>query len=177
MRSRNNPVEASGFTLIELLVVIAIIGILASVVLASLNSAREKGNIAAAQSEISSLRNAFEYLYTDTGKYPNNDTNYCRTSTLPGNNEINLSVAGAGLTGDPGWAGWNGSYIPDAVDPWGKPYYLDEDYDCNAATKGCLGQTVAAVSVIVSCGPDMLDGGSGGSCVYGTDDIVYRLCP
>lgn len=53
-----------GFTLIELLVVIAIIGILSSVVLSSLNTAREKGRNAAAKSELASIR-AQASLYFD----------------------------------------------------------------------------------------------------------------
>src|SRR3990167_1101421 len=63
-----------GFTLIELLVVIAIIGILSSVVLASLNTARAKGADAAVKANLSNIRAQAEILYDTNGCYSNNST-------------------------------------------------------------------------------------------------------
>lgn len=61
-----------GFTLIELLVVIAIIGILSSVVLASLNSARKKGRDARRVADLKQLQLALELYYdaNPTTGYP-----------------------------------------------------------------------------------------------------------
>lgn len=60
--------SSRGFTLIELLVVIAIIGILASVVLASLNSARDKGADAAIKSNLNNSRAQAELYYDDNSR-------------------------------------------------------------------------------------------------------------
>ncbi len=57
-----------GFTLIELLVVIAIIGILASVVLASLNTARDKGADAAVKSNLASSLAQAELFYDSNSR-------------------------------------------------------------------------------------------------------------
>ena len=59
-----------GFTLIELLVVIAIIGVLSSVVLASLNTARTKGNDSARIQNVKALKTAMELYYNDNNTYP-----------------------------------------------------------------------------------------------------------
>ena len=60
----------SGFTLIELLVVISIIGLLASVVLVSLNSARDKSKNAVRKATLRQLQAAVEIYYSYNETYP-----------------------------------------------------------------------------------------------------------
>ncbi len=59
-----------GFTLIELLVVIAIIGLLSSIVLAGLGTARMKSRDAKRIAEFKQIQNALELYYQDYGTYP-----------------------------------------------------------------------------------------------------------
>ena len=62
--------KQKGFTLIELLVVIAIIGLLASVVLLALNSARAKSRDARRVADIRQILTATELYFNDCGNYP-----------------------------------------------------------------------------------------------------------
>ena len=85
----------TGFTLIELLVVIAIIGMLTSVVLASLATARNKGADASVKSGLSTLRSQAQIFWdTNGGQYNSicTDATFLRIWNATG--AIGLGTAG-----------------------------------------------------------------------------------
>lgn len=69
-----NATYNRGFTLLELLVVMAIIGILATVVLTTVDVARSKGRDAARKTESLEILKALELYYSDNGLYPDSGT-------------------------------------------------------------------------------------------------------
>ena len=124
-----------GFTLIELLVVIAIIGLLASVVLASLNSARVKSRDARRLADLKQLATALELYYNDSAAYPVLTT---QNTTVAG-----FGTALAGLT--------TGGYIAAIPnDPSGgtKTYYYKTT---TAGAYYCLGADVEGTPQSSSC--------------------------
>ena len=93
LKMLNKKMKSKGFTLIELLVVIAIIGILSSVVLVSLNTARNKSKDSAVKTALAQIRSVAEMCYDDGGDYD---------ECVVTDNVVNIKTnnGNAALTGD-----------------------------------------------------------------------------
>jgi len=137
--SRTSSKFTTGFTLIELLVVVAIIGILSTIVISSLNSARERGKIASIKSNLKNMIAQAELAYDVPGNYSTvcadagivkmlsaitsvggtascytyDNTRWAVSVKLNSDNTKNYSVDQSGVVE------WETTYNPDTAMTWG----------------------------------------------------------
>lgn len=126
-------IKHKGFTLIELLVVIAIIGILASIVLASLNSARKRSRDTRRIADLHQIKTALELYDHTNSTYPIVNTWADLGTALTGTN-CGVDSCITILSNDP-LPSMSYSYQP-----------LDNNGDaCNAPATDCSGYVLKAV--------------------------------
>ena len=184
--------SARGFTLIELLVVIAIIGVLATVVLASLNTARRKSRDARRLSDIKQIQLALELYFdgTGAGDYPPGQaTPVCSATVQYG---LEAALAPTYITAvprDPNAADGSDCYRYASIVPTlgsARTFYhlgavledpantaLTTDRDCShAAANGCAPATAIGVG-------EVIQGVMSSDCVAaaGAEDRCYDVTP
>ena len=141
--------KQKGFTLLELLVVIGIIGLLASILVINLTSARRRARDTKRVADVRNLQTANEDYYGKNGKYPSIIADLVTGTQVPVWPLDPLAPAGTACTGNSDFCYWYAAYTPTgAIGP--QSYHigtsledqgsvlLNQDRDCVSTTgSGC----------------------------------------
>lgn len=154
-----------GFTLIELLIVVSIIGILSTVVLASLSKARSEARVSRAQLELRQLqRIMLEFQLTNNSSLLSVTGRDCSDCVCRERGDLSqLPETDRCVTN---WRGaitrivqsTNPGQDPSGffTDPWGSPYLLDENEGERLAHGPCRSDLVRSAGPDKSVGPETL---------------------
>ena len=163
--SRMNRKE--GFTLIELLVVISIIGLLSSVVLAAISTARDRGSVAAGQT--------FEG-HTYAGRFDSVVGRWTFDDVITGGTTSNDS-SGNGNTGT--ISNTSGVYPTNTTNNnQGQSVFVDNSVaaidDINMGTVSSLALTTGSIAAWIKAAPVQSYGNYGAAAIAMKDDSSYK---
>lgn len=125
-----------GFTIVELLIVIVIIAILASITVGVYNGVQDRARQSAMKADLSNLNKAILAARANESKVLKDITGRTWTAGNCASKAAGTDLAGLART-DPCWAAYldtlskisvaSGINVKNLVDPWGRPYYIDEN--------------------------------------------------
>lgn len=150
-----------GFTLGEILIGVAVMGVLVAIALPSISKARTQSRREEANVQLELLSNAILKLAWDTGEWPGGiPRNSSALTSYPETWDLNAASSGLRSAGTL-FSKWKGPYFTRVpLDPWGKPYFFDNDYTTGGRVRIVVG----------SFGPNRV-----GQNLYDSDDIFVIL--
>lgn len=125
-----------GFTIVELLIVIVVIAILAAITVVAYTGVQQQAIDSKAQSDLSTLQKAIIAARQTTGKTLRQITGFGYTAGTCVSNPVGTNLAALPQS-SACWTQWNQSLaaissasgidVTKIVDPYGRPYFLDEN--------------------------------------------------
>ena len=175
MRIVSKPLKPFGFTLIELLVVIAIIGMLSTLAVVALNTARLKARDAKRVADVKQVQTALELYFNDNNSYPA-ELNGADDGTTLGDGD-DCSAAACTCLEDIGWTPTCDSdpttplymgLVPDAPEPPTGNAYI---YNAEVGGGQCDTEPCPTYTIEFTVEKPVESLGTGTSCVATPDGV------
>jgi len=132
----HGDVPRRGFTIVELLIVIVVIGILAAITIVAYNGVQTNSQVAKMQADLTQLSNAIQMGRQATSKVMGQITGSYYTASSCVGKAAGTDLASLPRT-DSCWTSYlsalnnisaaSGTNVQNLVDPWGRPYFIDEN--------------------------------------------------
>lgn len=129
--------KQKGFTIVELLIVIVVIGILAAISVVAYNSVTDRANTNKISADLRNLRQAIDVARNRDSVALRYVTLSAATGSGCWGKATDTDLAALPKSTDSCWTNYaaaldristaSGINVRDLVDPWGRPYYMDEN--------------------------------------------------